>query len=186
MEFPNEFIRIRGDVLRQKWFETYVKCMGLCRTTPYYPQGNGQCERFNQTLHNLLRTLSQSKKRRWVEYLPKVVFAYNTTEHASTGYSPYFLVFGQSPKLPVDILFGVSQTDAAESVDEWVVGHHERCKEAYQKARGQMQHMAKVRKRQIGPPSLQSYLQVGQLVYRRNHNFSGRHKIQDVWMSTPF
>ncbi|KAI2657320.1 Cell division protein FtsB [Labeo rohita] len=73
-----------------------------------------------------------------------------------------------------------------ETVDEWVVGHQERFKEAYQKAREQMEHAAEVRKRQIGPPSLQSSLQVGQLVYRRNHSFSGRHKIQDLWMPAPF
>lgn len=92
------------------------------RTTPYYTQSNGQCERFNRTLHNLLRTLSPSKKRRWVEYLLEVFFAYNTTEHASTGYCPYFLVFGHLPKLPVGILFGVGPTDSTETVDEWVRG----------------------------------------------------------------
>lgn len=49
-----------------------------------------------------------------------------------------------------------------------------------------MEHAAEVWKRQIDPLSLQSSLQVGQLVYRKNHNFSGRHKIQDLWMPTPF
>lgn len=158
--------------------------MSKTRTSPYRPQGNGQCERFNRTLHDLLRTLPLEKKRRWAEYLPERVFAYNTTAHQTTGYSPYYLMFGQSPCMPLDILLG-KEEEFSGDVDEWVQEHQRRLQEAYRQARRQMEQAADHRRRLVGPPSKVSSLKVGQLVYVRNRTFTGRHKIQDIWLSTP-
>lgn len=120
-----------------------------------------------------------------MEHRPEVVFAYNTSEHASTGYTPYFLMFGQCPNLPIDVLLGMEEQFSG-TVDDWVQEHQRRLQAAHQTARQQMEHAAEARKRYHGPATRHCALQVGQLVYRRNHDFKGRHKIQDLWMPLPF
>ena len=50
--------------------------------TPYHPQGNGMVEKFNQMLLAMLRTLPDTKKSNWNNYVNKLTHAYNTTKHA--------------------------------------------------------------------------------------------------------
>lgn len=154
------------------------------RTTPYHPEGNGQCERFNRTLHDLLRTLPQEKKRKWPHYLPQVLYAYNTTEHQSTGYSPYELMFGQKAHLPVDFLLGVPPGDPIpRSAQDWVDEHQQRLSSVYLHAKKQLQEAAERRNRHHQPTA--TLLAPGTLVYRKSHP-TGRHKIQDTWDSVVY
>lgn len=102
------------------------------RTTPYHPQGNGQCERFNRTLHNLLRALPVSRKRDWSSCLPQVLYSYNTTPHQSTGESPFYLMFGQEPRLPVDFLLGRVLEPVGGGTHEWILEHQTRLEIAFE------------------------------------------------------
>ena len=63
------------------------------RTSSYHPQTNGQCERLNKTLINMLGTLPGSAKKK--EWVPTLVHAYNCTTSSVTGFSPYFLIYGR-------------------------------------------------------------------------------------------
>jgi len=89
------------------------------RTTPYHPQCDGMVERFNRTLLSMLATHCKNNPWNWEGHLQKVCFAYNTSIHASTGYSPYYLMFGCHPVLPVDVQYGKTQPNHHQSLNEY-------------------------------------------------------------------
>lgn len=153
------------------------------RTTPHHPQGNAQCERFNRTLHDLLRSLPPDKKRKWPEYLLELVYAYNVTPHSSTGYSPYYMLFGMQPHLPVDALLG--QEPVLEKEPAWLSVHKERLRDAHTRARAYAERKAadRVTKRESGVYCPE--VEVGQQVYLR-YRPPGRNKIQDAWAPTAY
>ena len=70
------------------------KLMGTkkLRTSPYHPQMNGQCERFNSTLIDMLGMLPPEHKSNWKGSIGVLVHAYNCTWNSVTGFSLYFLM----------------------------------------------------------------------------------------------
>lgn len=174
----------QGREFENRLFHCLEKYCGTTRsrTTPYHPQGNGQVERFNQTLLGMLRTLPESKKSHWRNHLNKVVHAYNSTRNDATGFSPFFLLFGRHPRLPVDLIFGLDQTPTPTSHPEYAKKWKEAMTEAY--------HLAQERSQQLASRNKESYdrhvntaiLQPGDRVLVRNLSpRGGPGKLRAYW-----
>ena len=76
---------------------------------------NGQCEWFNTTLINMLGTLPTHAKKNWQEWIATLTHADNCTVSLVTGFSPYFLMFGRTPKISQDIEVGVTLKDQEQT-----------------------------------------------------------------------
>ncbi len=68
------------------------------RTTPYHPQTDGLVERFNQTLKSMLQKTAKEEGKDWDTLLPYLLFAYREVPQASTGISPFELLYGHSER----------------------------------------------------------------------------------------
>jgi hypothetical protein len=67
----------------------------LAMTSVYHPQADGQTERMNRVLEEMLRAYVGHMHRDWDKYLAQVEFAYNDAVHVGTGFSPFYLNTGQ-------------------------------------------------------------------------------------------
>ena len=154
-------------------------------TAPYNPRGNAQCERFNRTLHDLLRTLPAEDKKNWPRHIQARVFAYNATVHSTTGFQPYHLMFGRKAPTPCDAWMGLHQFQEhpVQHKCVWLTEHFELLEAAIQQAFDRSQ--AKKKKAQIRAGGDEHLIPLGNIVHIR-YRPKGRNKIQDKFEEEPW
>uniref|UniRef100_A0A3B3IJJ6 Gypsy retrotransposon integrase-like protein 1 n=2 Tax=Oryzias latipes TaxID=8090 RepID=A0A3B3IJJ6_ORYLA len=182
--FPTKLHHDQGKEFDNRLFSELEKYSGIqgSRTTPYHAAGNGQAERFNRTLLSMLRNLTEQAKSDWKSSLAKVVHAYNCTRSEATGYAPYYLLFGRSPRLPVDIMFGLTPGDQSTSHSEYARKWRKRMQEAYKLATETMQKEQNRAKVMYDRKCHGAELQPGCRVLVRNFRDRGRPgKLRSYW-----
>lgn len=151
------------------------------RTTPYHPRGN-PVERFNRTLLSMLGTLEDKDKYHWRDFVKPLVHAYNCTRNNTTGYSPYELMFGRQPTLPIDLVLGLQpQGDHARTHSEYVKSLRERLRESYALAAESARKMGEKNKTRFNAKVRAAELMAGDRVLVQNVNIRGKHKLADRW-----
>ena len=86
-----------------KFWKSIFKVPGtrLDLSTADYPQTNGQTERVNRVINDILRSVCADTPMRWSSMLPVVEFALNNAVHASTGYTPFYVNGLTHPRVPL-------------------------------------------------------------------------------------
>ena len=188
--FPEQFISDQGRNFESDLIQELCKIAGVKKlhTTPYHPQSNGQCERFNSTLCNMLGTLSDEEKSDWKSHLGCMTHAYNCTKHASTTYSPYYLMFGRHPRLPIDVAFGLHKPNCSDncSKSRYIQKLRRRLNYAHKKASKYSSEQAQKYKTSYDKSVKGPQLQVNDLVLVKIVAHKARHKIQDKWESEEY
>ena len=183
--FPEQFISDQGRNFESDLIKELCKIAGVKKvhTTPYHPQGNGQCERFNSTLCNMLGTLSEEEKSDWKSHLGCMTHAYNCTKHASTTYSPYYLMFGRHPRLPIDVEFGLNKPNCSDnsSKSRYIQKLRRRLNYGFQKASKYSDQQASRYKHSYDKSVKGPQLHENDLVLVKIVAHKGRHKLQDRW-----
>ena len=183
--FPEKFISDQGRNFESDLIKELCKIAGVKKvhTTPYHPQGNGQCERFNSTLCNMLGTLSKEEKSDWKSHLGCMTHAYNCTKHASTTYSPYYLMFDRHPRLPIDVEFGLNKPNCSDnsSKSRYIQKLRRRLNYAFQKASKYSDQQAGKYKHSYEKSVKGPQLHENDLVLVKIVAHKGIHKLQDRW-----
>jgi hypothetical protein len=110
---PAEVLSDRGTNFMAKKVHDFLSSMGSYykHTSPYKPSSNGSVEGFHSYLAKALSAVISPNHDDWDEHLESVLFAYRATPMDALGMSPFEVIYGRKPNLPIDCIIGREMTD---------------------------------------------------------------------------
>ncbi len=117
---PKEILTDQGTAFMSRTIRELYELLGIksIRTSVYHPQTDGLVERFNRTLKTMIRKFVHEDAKNWDKWLEPVLFAVREVPQASTGFSPFELLYGRQPRGVLDILRETWEEGPSESKNE--------------------------------------------------------------------
>ncbi len=135
----------------------------------------------NRTLLDMLGTLSPEQKSDWKKHISALVLAYNSTKHETTGFEPYYLMFGRKPRLPVDVALGIGPQVKSERSAKFVEDLRQRLEDSFKLVTERTKVKKELQKSHYDQKVRGATVEVGDQVLVRNVAFHGPHKLADRW-----
>ena len=167
---PRKLLSDRGQNFLSKLLKEICRLVNTEKvfTTSYHPQTDGLVERLNGTLVQSLSQYVSSDQKDWDEHLPSVLLVYRVSPSEVTGDSPFFLLYGREPRLPMDVSLLPPKDLSASIADHraHVVEHLETAQE-------------------VARANIQRAQQRMKLLYDQTSNFPEYDLGQQVWVYSP-
>ena len=101
--WPQYILSDNDTELKNSLMDQVLQQLGIDRifSAPYHPQSNGKLEVFHKYLKSTLKKLCEKDPANWDKYFNQVLTSYRITPNLATAESPFFLVYGRDPNLPL-------------------------------------------------------------------------------------
>ena len=143
------------------------------RTSPAHPQCNAQVEVFNKTVAKYLASFVDNLTLNWEQFLPMLMFSYNTSYHSTIMTTPFELLFGMKPRIPSLPHQDVQRVHYGES---FASGRVQELQKARQIANQNMHAKSDQVKAQFDQKACSHNFKIGDLVLFAEHDFKGKNK----------
>lgn len=165
---PTSIVSDRDTRFTSAFWQQVTGLLGvkLFLSSGYHPETDGQTERVNRVVGELLRARCRDREDEWDTHLGMMEFAINSAKHSSTGYTPFFLNYGHHPHGP-EALIG-KERDSGIFAGRWFAEEHQA---ALQGARENIR-LAQIKMKQQADKHWRAlYFAPGDQVYLSTGNF---------------
>ena len=169
-----EFTSATVALINEKMRISHVK------TSPYHPQSNGKTERFHRYMNDSLAKYSRNAPFQWDLYVPAMLMAYRTMTHSTTQKSPFLVIYGRDPVLPIDTLL---QPKLRYMGDEFVPTQLQRLHEVYNDVKNNIESSQQRNQEIRNQNASKTVLTAGDAVYYRDRTYQPgiSTKLQPKW-----
>ena len=186
---PSQIHTDRGTNFESGLFRQLCELLHISktRTTPYRPRSNGQVERLNRTILQMIRCFLKNSQLEWDLFLPQLAGAIRGSVNRNTGFTPNLMMLGREVSLPRSLVERPLDLETPITIPGYVIQLQEVQRQVHQAARQNLQGAQRYQKSQYDSKQSVTHYGVGDLVYlSQEHTKPGLSKKLSCVRTGPF